>query len=105
MQLISWVHKNCKFAARQSLRKIIIDNVPNKAETEKHLLRLEKEYGGAWTYSNIFGQATFYQFATPSSIPDSFHDGSFNTIAYLGKLQDFTTAARRREQNRGLGCE
>lgn len=87
--------------------KRVIENTVTK-DIEKRQLQLCKEHGGAWVADRMpFSKETHYlMYKNPSSVPDSFmdtHEMRDSKIAYNNKLQGFTTAAKIREQNRGIG--
>ena len=85
--------------------KRVIENTATKDITKRQL-QLCKEFGGAWVADRMpFSTETHYlMYASPSKVPDSFmdtHELRESKIAYNGKLQGFTPAAKAREQQRG----
>ena len=87
--------------------KRVIENTATK-DIEKRQLALCKEFGGAWAATRMpFSTETHYlMYKNPSSVPDSFmdsHELRDSKIAYSGKLQGFSPAAKIREQRRGYG--
>jgi hypothetical protein len=89
--------------------KHIIENTATK-DIGKQQIALCKKFGGAWVAMRMpFSTETHYiMYKNPSSVPDSYmdaHEIRKPKIAYKGKLQDFTFAAKIREQNRGYGSD
>jgi len=80
-------------------------DIRDEAELFETLKSLSIKHGGAWVFSikPFSHETTFEQFASPCKVPDQFHDLTSNKMAHKGKIRGFTKAARRREQNRGLG--
>lgn len=80
-----------------------------RCESERQLLEtlkaLSLEYGGAWVFAikPFSHEVTFYRFDSPAKVPDRFVDLTQNTLAYKGKVRQFSKSALLREQNRGLG--
>ena len=83
----------------------ITREIADEKELFETLKSFSIEHGGAWIFSikPFSHETTFIRFASPSKVPDSFHDVTSNKMAHKGKIRSFTPAARRREQNRGLG--
>jgi hypothetical protein len=79
--------------------------IKNETELMDTLKKLSVESGGAFVFAikPFSHEVTFEQFKNPSSVPDQFIDLTRNTMAFRGEIRGFTKAARRREQNRGLG--
>jgi len=80
----------------------------SEEEIEKTALQLSIEHGGAWIihvlpFSVPGDEIEFIQYNNPSGVPDCFHDGTGNRIAYKGSFTSFTKSAIIREQNRGIG--
>jgi len=85
--------------------KAFTRTIKDEVELLETLKALSIEHGGAWVFSikPFSHETTFEQFASPSKVPDGFHDITSNTMAHKGEIRGFTKAARRREQNRGIG--
>lgn len=83
----------------------ITKTVASEDDLTSTLIALSQEYNGAWVFSikPFSHEVTFIRFKSPSKVPDHYLDLTRNTMAYKGKIREFTKAARSREQNRGLG--
>ena len=90
----------------------IVETILDTATLNKRLVELSKQHGGAWVFSIMpFSHETrFYQYKSPSKVPDHFYDltrgiGAYpeGRIGYKGKMVGFTKAAIIREQQRGWG--
>jgi len=83
----------------------ITRKIADEKELFETLKSLSIEHGGAWIFSvkPFSHETTFIKFASPSKVPDRFHDVTSNKMAHKGEIRGFTKAACRREQNRGLG--
>lgn len=90
-------------------------NLPNRTTVTERLLKASVDHGGAWVpyvppFLEVGDEILLLQYESPSHVPDSWHDtltytSGENCIAFKGKMVPFTTAAKRREQNRGIGVE
>ncbi len=83
----------------------ITEEIRDESHLRQRLLELNREHGGAWTYSVLpFSHTTkFVRGVNPSCLPDQYIDLSHNTVAFQGMLRGFSPAALAREQNRGIG--
>lgn len=77
-----------------------------------HILELSKSDARAFVALSIpfSSEYEIRSYKSPSAVPDALADlvigdAKTSAIAYRGRLQGFTRAAMRREQNRGYGCE
>lgn len=82
--------------------------ITKEIASEKELLETLKSLSaedGAWVFAvkPFSHEVTFIKFQNPSSVPDSFHDLTKNTMGYQGCVRGFTNGAKNRERNRGLG--
>jgi hypothetical protein len=88
----------------KELKRITL-TISDERELMSTLVKLSKQYGGAWVFNIVpFSHKThFLQYKNPSSVPDYFSDWTHNRMAYQGKIRGFTPGAIHREQQRGYG--
>ena len=81
-----------------------------REQVHQELVRLSNG-GGAWVAENeVFSsEYNFRRYTSPSRVPDYLMESPdpFYTprIGWKGRLVDWTSAAKIREQNRACGCE
>ena len=85
------------------MTKRIIKTVKTSKEITDTLKNFSIKYGGAWVYFVLPFTHTvhFLKFQSPSKVPDSYIETTYNRIGYKGKIVPFSGAAQIREQNRG----
>ena len=79
----------------------------SQEQIEKEIVLLSLKHGGAWIYSvkPFTDKVTYTQYKFPSVVPDRCYDMADNKIGWKGRVIPFTSAARIREQNRGVSCQ
>lgn len=72
-------------------------DIRNWIEKQAHI------HGGAWAYDEMFGQVTVVTADVPSRLPDFYIALSKDSLYFKGTWREFSTTAKLREQQRGLG--